>query len=109
MTDPKHPYPDVDPNVRFPDLDARVLKSWQEDGTFKASIENRERGENGANEYVFYDGPPFATGLPHYGHILAGNIKDIVTRYLDLDTSPHDSPTPAQHSASHFSSIISCA
>ena len=44
MTDQTKPYPDVDPNVHFPDLEARVLKSWQDQGIFQASIENRERG-----------------------------------------------------------------
>ncbi|NCT91770.1 isoleucine--tRNA ligase [Cellulomonas sp. APG4] len=65
----------------LPALEREVLDHWREDGTFAASIEQRPAGENGANEFVFYDGPPFANGLPHYGHLLTGYAKDIVGRY----------------------------
>ncbi len=61
---------------RFPDLEKRVLEYWKNDNTFQASIDQRE-GE----EFVFYDGPPFANGLPHYGHLLTGYVKDLVARY----------------------------
>jgi isoleucyl-tRNA synthetase len=64
----------------FPDLELEVLDYWDRDGTFRASIERRE----GAEEYVFYDGPPFANGLPHYGHLLTGYVKDIVPRYQTM-------------------------
>jgi isoleucyl-tRNA synthetase len=67
--------------VRFPELEERILKYWDEDGTFQASIDNRDAGRDGANEFVFYDGPPFANGLPHYGHLLTGYAKDLVARY----------------------------
>lgn len=63
--------------VDFPALEREVLEFWEEHETFQKSLDHR-RGEK---EYVFYDGPPFATGLPHYGHLLAGTIKDIVPRY----------------------------
>ncbi|WP_461168893.1 isoleucine--tRNA ligase [Arthrobacter sp. Z1-15] len=66
---------------RFPELEELVLKYWDEDGTFQASIDARPAGKNGANEFVFYDGPPFANGLPHYGHLLTGYAKDLVARY----------------------------
>ncbi|EWT06581.1 isoleucine--tRNA ligase [Intrasporangium chromatireducens Q5-1] len=79
-TDPQH-QGDVPSSPRFPEIEERVLKYWDEDGTFVASVENRPAGENGANEFVFYDGPPFANGLPHYGHLLTGYVKDIVPRY----------------------------
>ena len=68
------------PNL--PTIEESILKYWDEDGTFKASIENRPAevdGEN--NEFVFYDGPPFANGLPHYGHLLTSYVKDLVARY----------------------------
>ena len=65
----------------FPEIEAHTLEYWKQDGTFKASIENRPAGEDGANEFVFYDGPPFANGLPHYGHLLTGYVKDVVGRY----------------------------
>ncbi len=58
----------------------RILKFWSERRIFERSVEERE----GAPSFVFYDGPPFATGLPHYGHILAGTIKDVVPRYKTM-------------------------
>ncbi|RMI13606.1 isoleucine--tRNA ligase [Cellulomonas triticagri] len=65
----------------LPALEKDVLAYWESDGTFQASIDAREAGQDGANEFVFYDGPPFANGLPHYGHLLTGYAKDIVGRY----------------------------
>ena len=61
-------------------MEEGVLAFWQEHGIFKKSVENRSKN----SEFVFYDGPPFATGLPHYGHLLAGTIKDIVPRYQTM-------------------------
>ncbi len=77
-------YPNVEPQPQFPQLETEVLAFWEADSTFVASIEQRERGANGANEYVFYDGPPFANGLPHYGHLLTGFVKDAVPRYQTM-------------------------
>ena len=68
----------------FPATEERILKCWDEDGTFIASVEAREGGENGDNEFVFYDGPPFANGLPHYGHLLTGYVKDLIPRYQTM-------------------------
>nr|PZN91589.1 MAG: isoleucine--tRNA ligase [bacterium] len=68
----------------FPELEKKVLEYWEADGTFEASIEQRPAGENGSNEFVFYDGPPFANGLPHYGHLLTGYVKDVVPRYQTM-------------------------
>ncbi|GAA5114287.1 isoleucine--tRNA ligase [Haloechinothrix salitolerans] len=68
----------------FPTLEQDVLAYWSKDNTFEASVESREPGENGANEFVFYDGPPFANGLPHYGHLLTGYVKDVVPRYKTM-------------------------
>lgn len=65
----------------LPSLEKDVLAHWAADGTFQASIDQRPAGEHGANEFVFYDGPPFANGLPHYGHLLTGYAKDLVGRY----------------------------
>lgn len=67
-------------STRFPEMEIPVLKYWEEDKTFQASIEQRE----GAEEYIFYDGPPFANGLPHYGHLLTGYVKDIIPRYRTM-------------------------
>ncbi|HWJ08964.1 MAG TPA: class I tRNA ligase family protein, partial [Nocardioides sp.] len=69
---------------RFPEIEERVLAYWAEDDTFRASVEQRDPGANGENEFVFYDGPPFANGLPHYGHLLTGYVKDIVPRYQTM-------------------------
>ncbi|GAB2737512.1 isoleucine--tRNA ligase [Sinomonas soli] len=71
-------------SVRFPELEERILAYWDEDGTFQASVDGRDAGREGANEFVFYDGPPFANGLPHYGHLLTGYAKDLVARYQTL-------------------------
>jgi len=74
----------VSSTPRFPQIEERVLAYWAADGTFQASIDARETGVDGANEFVFYDGPPFANGLPHYGHLLTGYVKDIVPRYQTM-------------------------
>ena len=65
----------------LPALENEVLAYWDTNRTFQASIDQRPAGEDGANEFVFYDGPPFANGLPHYGHLLTGYAKDLVGRY----------------------------
>ncbi|WP_031468545.1 isoleucine--tRNA ligase [Sciscionella sediminilitoris] len=68
----------------FGELEQEILDYWAADDTFRASVEARPAGENGSNEFVFYDGPPFANGLPHYGHLLTGYVKDIVPRYKTM-------------------------
>ncbi|TQK70206.1 isoleucine--tRNA ligase [Nocardioides sp. SLBN-35] len=74
----------VPSSPRFPRIEEGVLAYWAEDDTFRASVEQRDPGANGENEFVFYDGPPFANGLPHYGHLLTGYVKDIVPRYQTM-------------------------
>ena len=73
-------YPDVSSSPNFPEMEKRVLEFWKKDGTFKKSIDQR----GSKNEYVFYDGPPFANGLPHYGHLLTSCVKDIDARYRTM-------------------------
>jgi len=73
-------YPTISQHPSFPALEAETIARWRADGTFAASIEQREGGP----EFVFYDGPPFANGLPHYGHLLTGFIKDVVPRYRTM-------------------------
>ena len=68
----------------FPAVEQHVLAYWEADRTFQASVDARPAGENGTNEFVFYDGPPFANGLPHYGHLLTGYVKDVVPRYQTM-------------------------
>mmetsp|Transcript_9257 Transcript_9257/g.18219 ORF Transcript_9257/g.18219 Transcript_9257/m.18219 type:complete len:1163 (-) Transcript_9257:42-3530(-) len=72
----------VSDKFSFPEMEREVLDFWEETDAFQKSM--KMAIEEGRPEYTFYDGPPFATGLPHYGHILAGTIKDIVTRYASL-------------------------
>lgn len=81
---PLHRDGDVVASPDFPRLEEDILAYWKEHDTFKKSIENRPAGEAGSNEFVFYDGPPFANGLPHYGHLLTGYVKDIVGRYQTM-------------------------
>jgi len=68
----------------LPAIEREVLAYWEADDTFRASVERNPAGENGSNEFVFYDGPPFANGLPHYGHLLTGYAKDVVPRYQTM-------------------------
>ncbi len=65
----------------FAALEKSVLQFWEEDKTFEKSVENR----NGADEFVFYDGPPFANGTPHYGHIMVSYVKDVVARFQTMN------------------------
>ncbi len=71
-------------NPRFPQIEEGVLAYWEADDTFRASVEQRDAGKDGDNEFVFYDGPPFANGLPHYGHLLTGYVKDLIPRYQTM-------------------------
>lgn len=83
MTKVGNVYPRVDMtggSQRFSDMEQQVLRYWDLDQTFQASCDNRETSP----EYVFYDGPPFANGLPHYGHLLTGYVKDIIPRYKTM-------------------------
>ena len=84
MTKKIEHYPNVEPQPDFPEIERGVLDHWKSQGTFERSIENREHGKEGSNEYIFYDGPPFANGLPHYGHLITSYIKDIIPRYQTL-------------------------
>ena len=77
-------YPDVPPKPSFPAVEEGVLATWEREGTFLESVRQRPAGTGGANEYVFYDGPPFANGLPHYGHLLTGYVKDVVPRFWTM-------------------------
>ena len=73
------PYPRVG-KADLPDIERRILEYWATNRTFEASVEQRPVD----TEYVFYDGPPFANGLPHHGHLLTGYVKDVVPRYFTM-------------------------
>ena len=77
-------YPKVDPQAKFPEIERRILEFWKDEGIFAESVEARDKTADGGHEYVFYDGPPFANGLPHYGHLLTGYVKDVVPRYQTM-------------------------
>ena len=78
-------YPNLSSNVDFAALERDVLEFWKKERVFEASVEGRPREKDGkTNAYVFYDGPPFANGLPHYGHLLTGYVKDLVARYQTM-------------------------
>ncbi|MDR0402740.1 MAG: isoleucine--tRNA ligase [Treponema sp.] len=70
-------YKPVDAKVNFPKLEEAVLAFWEENHVFEKSVKQRE----GKEDFVFYDGPPFATGMPHFGHFVPSTIKDIIPRY----------------------------
>ena len=70
----------VTASPRLPEIEQQVLGFWQEDDTFRESIRRRE----GSEEWVFNDGPPFANGLPHYGHLLTGYAKDVFPRFQTM-------------------------
>ena len=73
-------YQPVDAKVNFPRMEEEILKFWEQNHTFEQSVSRRE----GKEEFVFYDGPPFATGLPHFGHFIPSTIKDIIPRYQTM-------------------------
>ena len=82
---PLHREGAVEASPSFPQLEEETLAYWKDDDTFIASVENRPAHIDGEpNEFVFYDGPPFANGLPHYGHLLTGYVKDVVGRYQTM-------------------------
>ncbi len=84
MKKEKHtPFKPVDSSRKLPGMEEEILKFWNEHKIFEKSVENRKTGDDD-NLYSFYDGPPFATGLPHYGHIVGTFIKDTVPRYWTM-------------------------
>jgi len=81
MTDKKKYYPELNAKINFPQMEKDILNFWEEDKTFEKSVHNRD----GAAEFVFYDGPPFANGTPHYGHIMVSYVKDAVARFQTMN------------------------
>ena len=70
----------ISSSISFPQEEHRILKIWKEGNIFQRSVDQR----SAEDRFVFYDGPPFATGLPHYGHLVASTLKDIVPRYWTM-------------------------
>jgi isoleucyl-tRNA synthetase len=75
-----HAFNPVSSKVNFPEIEKKILSFWKENNIFQKTLEYTKNNP----AYVFFDGPPFATGLPHYGHLLAGTLKDIVPRYWTM-------------------------
>jgi len=80
VTTDETPYPKVPSRADYPAIERRIIEGWVADRTFEASVEQRPEQDR----YVFNDGPPFANGLPHYGHLLTGYVKDVVPRYQTM-------------------------
>ena len=80
MSDKVKHYAQPSAKPDFSQMEEEVLKFWEEDNTFQKSIDNR----SGCDEFVFYDGPPFANGLPHYGHIMLSYVKDTIARFQTM-------------------------
>ena len=73
-------YKKVDSRKKYSEMEHEQIEFWKKDDTFKKSVENRDK----SNSYVFYDGPPFITGVPHYGTLLSSIVKDVVPRYWTM-------------------------
>lgn len=73
-------YPELESKMSFPKMEEDIIRRWENENTFQKSVDNRQSAE----EFVFYDGPPFANGTPHYGHIMVSYVKDVVARYQTM-------------------------
>lgn len=73
-------YPTINANPNFSEIDAAILEFWKQHKVFEESVAQRPKD----NEYIFFDGPPFANGLPHHGHLFTGFVKDVVARYQTM-------------------------
>ncbi len=80
MTEKQKHYPELAARLSFPEMEKEIIRYWEENRTFEKSVAQRE----GADEFVFYDGPPFANGLPHYGHIMVSYVKDTIARFQTM-------------------------
>ena len=79
----KTPFKPIDQTKKLPQMEEEVLKFWEENQIFEKSVENRKKDDD-SNRYSFFDGPPFATGLPHYGHMVGTIVKDVIPRYWTM-------------------------
>ena len=74
-------YPQLNSKLNFPEMEKEIISYWTEQKTFQKSVDMRREAE----EFVFYDGPPFANGLPHYGHIMISYVKDTIARFQTMN------------------------
>lgn len=77
---PKSYFEPVDPKVNFPEMEERIIKTWKDQNVFKRSVDSRPKNKT----WTFLDGPPFITGLPHYGTLLSSIPKDVFPRYWTM-------------------------
>ena len=84
MAKQKH-YPETTSSPNFSEVETKILKFWKEKGIFEKSVNNLPDKKSGGNEFSFFDGPPFANGLPHYGHLLTSCVKDLFARYQTMN------------------------
>jgi len=75
----KKQFPDLNSKPNFSEIENEIINFWDKDETF-----NKTLNKGQSSEFVFYDGPPFANGLPHYGHLLTGFVKDIIPRFQTM-------------------------
>ena len=80
MTDKQKYYPELNAKMNFSQMEDGILKIWDENKVFEAVKDKRKNGD----EFVFYDGPPFANGQPHYGHIFVAYVKDSIARFQTM-------------------------
>ncbi len=73
-------FPNLEQKPDFPKIEESILEFWDKDNTFEKSLDKNKNKK----EFIFYDGPPFATGLPHYGHLVQSAIKDVFPRYYTM-------------------------
>ena len=91
----------VNNNPSFPEIEKELIEFWEKNEIFQKSLSRATQKK----EYIFYDGPPFATGLPHYGHLLAGTIKDVIGRYFTMKGCLlYTSPSPRDATLSRMPS-----
>lgn len=83
MTKTKH-YPETTSSPNFPEIEKKNLAFWNKEKIFQRSVDNLPKKSQGGDEFSFFDGPPFANGLPHYGHLLTSCVKDIFARYQTM-------------------------
>ena len=80
MTDKQKYYPELNPKMNFSQMEEDILRIWDDNRIFESVKDKRKDGD----EFVFYDGPPFANGQPHYGHIFVSYVKDTIARFQTM-------------------------
>jgi isoleucyl-tRNA synthetase len=85
MSDKQKFYPETESNPNLPKIEEKIINFWNEKQVFERSVDSLKKQSEGGKEFSFFDGPPFANGLPHYGHLLTSCVKDIFARYKTMN------------------------